>query len=75
MMKSLKIRKASYSVFSNSVFISMETETAAWSLLQGGNYCWSSGSAPARARAAPGDGSALAPDGKLKKKENALGRE
>lgn len=38
MMKSLKIHKASYSVFSNSVFISMETEMAAGSLLQGCNY-------------------------------------
>lgn len=41
-IKSLKIHKASYSVFSNSVFISMETEMAAQSLLQGCNYSCSS---------------------------------
>lgn len=42
MIKSLKPHKASWSVFSNSVFISMETEMAAWSLLQGCNYSCSS---------------------------------
>lgn len=77
MIKSLKIHKASWSVFSNSVFISMETEMAAWSLLQGCNYSCSSQQQlqlPVRAWASPKACYDLAPSGKLKKGK-ALGSE
>lgn len=77
MIKSLQMHKASWSVFSNSVFISMETEMAAWSLLQGCNYSCSSQQQlqlPVRARASPRACCDLAPSGQLKK-EKVLGSE